>query len=263
MTITKNLTHKLFITTLILTITNSHQLHAMDSTSLYELRRTGPETVKTNDEITLNADFQAYKLFSSLNNDHEWYLPAELVRIIATNASKLIDKECYEKHNGKKHLDDPYYLLKFIENKQDIMTHISIATIIKRMLRHSGKSVDEIKDSAERTAFHRVSDYEKSIMNNIDLIKILYLIVESEAWNIIWIKEFRGNTVLHSTLINLSESPIKFWVTFVKELLSAAPSSQEAWNLIITPNNRGTTPLKLAMSHSNTDIVQLLESYRP
>ncbi|HJZ23437.1 MAG TPA: hypothetical protein VJ201_03200, partial [Candidatus Babeliales bacterium] len=160
MTITKNLMHKLLITAFIMIImTDSHQLNAME-----------PEKVNVSYEPPMDADFQAYKLLSTLEDNPEYYLPAELVGIIATNVSKLIDKECYEKYDGKCFYIS-CHLVNFIEKKQHTMSHVSIVTIVKRWLRHSNKLID-------KTIFCYIARYKISA----ECLKIVKLITGNGSW---------------------------------------------------------------------------------
>jgi hypothetical protein len=248
MTIAKKLQHKLFITTLIMLITtNSHQLHAM-----------GSEVIKANDETTINKDFQMYKLFSSLNNDDQWYLPAELVQIITINVSKLIDKKCYEELSSYSFL-----LFNFIKDKQHTsMRLISIANNIKRYLRHDGKSLDKIIcPYTKKTVFHELADINTYIPSRynglhtrIEWIKIFCLVAGSKAWDIICIKDRNDNTPLHFYYDS--------W-QMIDVLLSIAPNCQEAWNLITTPNKNGDTALDEARKKGWRSTANFLESYRP
>jgi hypothetical protein len=254
MVITKKLIPTLFIATLImLTITGSRQLNAMNPTSLCELRRTGPETVKTNDEILLDADFQAYKLLS-LNNNPEYFLPTELIQIIATNVSKIIDKYCYEKYGT--YLNHPTFLLKFIQDRCDkSICHISTANIIKRCLRYTNKSLGEIKDGEDRTVF--ICAIDRKAHNNIyiELIKTLKLVAGNEAWGLICMQDISKFTILTWA------APLDFSV--VNELLSSAPNFQAVWDLIMTPDTYGNTAFGWARDSKNTGLIQLFESYRP
>lgn len=246
MTITKKLIPILFITTfIILTITNSQQLCAME-----------PETVKTSDETTMDKDFQAYKLLSLIDNDHQCYLLPELVQIIATNMSKLIDKDCYEEYGVC--LKDTTSLLNFIKDRCDkSISHISTETIIKHCLRHSCKSLNEIKDDWDLTVFHLIHKLEGSDNSRmLYWIKTFKLIAGSEAWNIICMKSIDDYTALH-TCTNQSTKDS----SIIKELLLAAPNAQAAWNLILATNGRGDTALDSAKKKKN--ITQLFESYRP
>lgn len=243
MTITKNLTHKLFIT-LMLIISNSSQLHGMEL-----------EIVKTSDEITMDKDFQTYKLWSTLNNNHQCYLPTELVQTIATNVSKLIDKECYKKYEI--FFSDTGWFLIFIEHNTESISHTLMMHVIKRCLRHSGKSLDEITNSDRATIFHLIPcSSTLSIDARLDWIKIFKDIAESEkAWNMIYMKDAFSFTAL---MWSLGSHP-----SIIQELLSTAPNSQEAWNLIMTTDKTGRTTLDRARQNSKLDVVQLLESYRP
>ena len=244
MTITKNFTHNLFIATLImLTMTNSHQLHAM-----------ALETIGTCDEIVMDADFQIYKLLSLIDQDHHSYLLPELIQTIATKVSKLIDKECYEKYG--KCLKDSTKLLRFIEHKicNQSMSHISITTIIKRMLRHSDKSLSNIKSYKTGTVFHDALSIGVTSSNlRGQWIQILKLIAGSEAWNMIRTKNDLSHTALYHAVIG-------YYPT--NELLSAAPNRQEAWNLILDHDECGNTILAHAFALKHPDI-EFLESYRP
>lgn len=243
MIIIKNVMHKLFITTLILTITNSYQVHAMEI-----------QAVKTSDEISVDADFQVYKLLSLIDNDHQCYLLPELVQIIATNVSKLIDKECYEECGTC--LNDPGVLLNFIQNKYDkSICHISTANIIKRCLRYSNKSLNEIKYADDSSIFICAITREVDNNTHIEVIKTLKLVAGKEAWNLICMQDSQKLTVIPWAV--LLDSSV------VNELFSAAPNSQAVWNLIMTPNIYGDTGLDWVKNSKNTDLNKLLESYRP
>ena len=246
MIITKNLTRTLFIATFImLTITNYHQLHAMK-----------PEKIKTCEEILLDADFQAYKLFSTLNNDDLWYLPYELIKIITANMFKFIDKECYE--NYGKHLTIPDALFMFIVDKQRFMSDISVANAIKRCLRCSGKSLDNIKNSDDSTIFHVIIESFEGSNYRVQWTKIALLIAEKTAWNIICMKNKNGrNAILEAVTLRQNDS------LFISELLSAAPNSQDAWKAINTREYSGVNALDKAKAYGSLENVQLLESYRP
>ena len=251
MIITKNLVNKLFIAAFIMiTLIGSHQLNAME-----------PQLVKASEKISLDADFQAYLVLSTLNNDHQCYLFPELVQIIATNVSKLIDKDCYEEHGGK-YLNHPNSLLSFIENRcNESMSHTHIANIIKRCLNHSGTSLGEIKNCNGETAFHRIA-YESlninprrnNVLARVEWVKILCLVAENEAWNIICMK----NCMDYTPLLYSCDS-----ADILNALLSTAPDYQEAWNLILTPCKCGDTVLDRAKLFHSTKSTELLESYRP
>lgn len=244
MPITKNLMRKLFTTTLImLTIINSHAM---------ELER-----IKTSDEILLDADFQAYKLLSLTNENHQCHLPIELVQVIATNVSKLIDKKCYEELASYSFL-----LFDFIKDKQHAsMSLVPIANNITRYLRHDGKSLDKIKFAGKQTVFHvlaNVNTYIPSRSNGphtqIEWIKIFCLVARKKAWDIICMKDYNDNTPLHFYYDS--------W-QMVDTLLSVAPSLQEAWNLIMTTNKNGDTALNEARKKGWRSTVNFLESYYP
>jgi hypothetical protein len=243
MTIIKNLTHKLFITTLMITITGSYQLHAME-----------PEIDKDYYETTMNKDFQVHKLWLTLNNDHEWYLPVELVQTIATNVSKFIDKECYKKY--EMFFREAGLLVIFIEHNNESISHTSMVHVVKRCLRHSDKSLGEIMGDDKNTIFHLIPCWSMlSIDARLDWIKTFKRIAGSEAWNMICMKDTFSFTALQWSLGSHS--------SIIKELLSTAPNAQEAWNLIMTTDKTGRTTLDRAKPEGRVDVIQLLESYRP
>ncbi|HJZ23436.1 MAG TPA: hypothetical protein VJ201_03195 [Candidatus Babeliales bacterium] len=244
MIITKSLVNKLFIAAFIMiTLIGSHQLNAME-----------PQLVKASEKISLDADFQAYLVLSTLNNDHQCYLFPELVQIIATNVSKLIDKDCYEEHGGK-YLNHPNSLLCFIENSYKDMSHTHAANILKRCLNHSGKSLGEIKDKYDTTVFHQIAYPRRNkVLVHVEWIKILCLVAGNETWNIICMKNYMDYTPL---LYASSSADI------LNALLSTAPDYQEAWNLILTPCKCGDTVLDRAKLFHSTKSTELLESYRP
>lgn len=244
MIITKILS-RLFIASLITaTITNSPQLHTMES-----------ETIETNDEIALDADLQAYKLLSTLKNDSQYYLPIELVQTIAMKISKLIDKDCFEKN--KTCTWEPAELFAFINTKQKVINHISVANTIKRCFKHVGKSLSEIQSNDGETIFHYIINlFGISDDDRIQCTQIALLIAEEKTWNIICMKNNNDqNAILYATQLKN--------VSLIRELLSAAPSLQEAWKIISTPNKWGINAIKRATYFASPEIVQLLESYRP
>jgi len=240
MTITKNLTQKLFIAAFIMaTMTDSHQLNAMEKKSVNTINE---------------ADFQAYLLLSAIDNNHQCYLPSDLVQLIATNIFELIDKECYEKY--KEYLNHPNSLLEFIENKRnESMSHRSIAIMLKRYLNYSGTSLGKIKNWDGQTVFHRIA-YEPARFNipKVECVKILCLVVENEAWDVICMKDDYNNTPLHCNWDSIQ---------IINALLSAAPNPQKAWNLIITPNKNGYTVLVKTIEKGYFNTAKLLESYLP
>lgn len=244
MTITKILIRKLFITALfMLNVINSNQLHAMN-----------PKIDKNNYETVMDKDFQVYKLLSSLNNNHEWYLPTELVQTIATNTSKLIDKKCYKKYEI--FFSDTEWFLIFIQHNTESISHTPMMHIIKRCLRHSGKSLGEITNSSRQTIFHLIPCWSLSIDARLNWIKAFKDITGNEkAWNMICIQDTCSFTPL---TWSLGSHP-----SIIQELLSTAPNIQETWNLIMTPDKTGRTTLDRARQNSKSDVVQLLESYNP
>ncbi len=251
MTITKKLTPKLFLTAFIMIImTGIHQLNAMERKS-----------ATTSDKVSLEADFQAYLVLSILKIDHPCYLPPELVQIIAINTSKVIDKECHEKYGDC--LSNPESLVSFIEERcNKSMNHISTANIVKRCLRHSGTSLDKIKDSYGHTVFHQITFQDLHFVDNIlarvEWIKILCLVAGSEAWNLICMKNYDyKETPLHCNCELFSYTEI------IKELFSAAPNAQAVWDLIIAPDKYNATPLNIATRNNHPKTIKLLESYRP
>jgi len=243
MTITKNLTPTLFIIALIMiTMTSSYQLHAMESKEEIII------------DPTMEVEFQMYKLLSLIDNDHQCYLLPELTRVIATNVSKLIDKESYERHGTC--LEDSTKLLRFIERKicNQSMSHIFITTIIKRMLRHSDKSLSDIKSYNKGTVFHDALSIGVTSSNlRVQWIQILKLVAGSEAWNMIRTKNDLSHTALYHAIIRSYPT---------NELLSAAPNCQEAWNLILDHDECGNTILAHAFALKHPDI-EFLESYHP
>ncbi len=251
MTITKNLTPKLFLTAFIMTtIVGSHQLNTMEQKS-----------ITTNEEVSLDVDFQTYLVLSTLNDEHQCYLLPELVQIITTNVSKLIDKDYYEKYEGQ-YLNHPNSLLCFIENRcSNSMSHMCIANLIKRCLNHISTSLGKIKNQDDTTVFHQIA-YESIYINpkrnkvfaQVEWIKILCLVAGNEAWDIICMKDNIGCTSLRFN----HRSP-----HIINALLSTAPSSQAAWNLIITPDIDDETIFDFVQWKNYTEIIELLESYRP
>lgn len=202
------------------------------------------------------ADFQAYMLLSTLKDNPECFLLPELVQLIAIKVSQLIDKNCYEKHDGERILHNSGLLFGFIRNRcATAMSYISTANIIKRCLHHSGKSLDEIKNDKEQTILHIITDKQISNYVRLNTIKLIFLIAEKDIWNIICLPRKNGSTALHEISFND--------YTSVKELLSAAPDPQSAWNLITKPNNLNITSLQIAKMRKEKDISQLLESYCP
>ena len=233
MTITKNLTSTLFI---MLTIASSHSLHSMSS-----------KKVEFVDPTTVELEFQTYKLFSSIH--------ADIAGIVAITVSKLIDKDCYEEYEDKEFLSHPISLFRFITDKQCTMDHISMANIIKRCLRHSGKSLGEIKGYDGETVFHFATGLP--VLNNNDdteLIKLLCLVTGDKAWDIICIKDTNNGTSLFPNLWSARA---------INTLLSVTPNYQEAWDLIITPNKEGLTALSFAQWAEHKETVKIFESYRP
>ncbi|HJZ23904.1 MAG TPA: hypothetical protein VJ201_05580 [Candidatus Babeliales bacterium] len=252
MTIAKNLTHTLFTAFIMITMTSSHQLNAMEQ-----------QSVKASEKISLDADFQAYLLLSTIDNNPQFYLPSELVQIITTNVSKFIDKKCYEKHGACLH--NPEALVNFIEERcSKSMSHMSIANIVKRCLRYNRKSLSEITSTNGETVFHSILVHPivfdengpdiEDILSSVKLIKIVHLIVEDKAWAIICMKDIRGCTPLHYA---------EYSTDILKTLLSTTPDHQEAWNLILTPCKRGDTVLDRAKNNHYTKSIKLLKSYRP
>ncbi len=233
----------------ITTLTNSCQHNAMEQ-----------KLVNAIDEISMEADFKAYLFLSALDNEHQCYLLPELVQIIASNVSKLIDKDCYEKHEGK-FLNDASLLLSFIENKcNESMNHTCIANIVKRCLNHKKKSLSEIKGNYGGTVFHRVMYHAycrpKSNISIpiVEWINVLCLIAGKDAWNIICMKNINNNTSFHT---NAS-------VDIIKALLPMAPNHQAAWDLIITPEDAtGESILQCAERNSYVELSELLELYCP
>ncbi|HJZ23435.1 MAG TPA: hypothetical protein VJ201_03190 [Candidatus Babeliales bacterium] len=248
MIITKNLMHKLFITALIMiTTTSSHQLNAMKKKS-----------VKISNQI-LGAEFQSYKLLSTLNNPPFYLLP-ELVQIIATKVSKLIDKEYYEKHGAC--LNNLRSLVCFIKHEPCycLRNYISTINILKRCLRHSSKSLGEIKSPDEKTAFHQISfqccDVYTNFIFRAKWIYLLRFVAGREAWNVICMKDIYKRTPLHY-----------FGPYFDKyelaALLSAAPNRQKAWDLILTPDINGNTILAMTDKYIHIRPMLELKKYNP
>ncbi|HJZ23905.1 MAG TPA: hypothetical protein VJ201_05585 [Candidatus Babeliales bacterium] len=250
MMITKNLMHKLFIAAFIMiTLIGSHQLNAMEQ-----------QSVKASEKISLDADFQAYLLLSAIDNNHQYYLFPELVQIIAASISKFIDKECYEKYGAC--LKEPFSLLRFIDNRyNNTMSNISIANIVKRCLKYSGKSLSEIKFPGERTVFHQIAfqsnhEHFNTFAPVALCINILRFVAGSETWDVICIQDIYKRTPLHyfGPYFNKYE---------LAALLSAAPNRQKAWDLILTPDIDGNTILAMAKKYAPRKAVQRLKKYRP
>jgi hypothetical protein len=253
MTITKNLM-RLFIASFITATITTLQLHAM------EMEFIDPAAMKT--------EFQTYKLLSMIDNP-DYYLLPELVQIIATNVSKLIDKYCYAEYEAylTKHgcihiydpINDPKTLLDFIKVKVDNkINHIFIANTVKRCLRYSGKSLGEIKYHDNSTIFHDIMTFfpKETDDDRLQFIKTLLLVAEKEAWNIICTKNNGDYDAILQTI------PLKDHL-LLNELLSVAPSHQEAWRVISTPNKGGITVIDRARNYVAPQTINLLESYRP
>ncbi len=247
MPIAKRLTHKLSIVAFIMLIINSHQLNAMEQKSVRNINK-----------VSMEADFQAYLFLSAIDNEHHCYLFPELVQIIATDVFNLINKEYYEKYNGKQ-LHNPFSLLKFIENKcNEFISDISIANIMKRCLNHSGKLLREIKFYNGTTVFHQIPcesfgiNIKRRDLARIEWVEILCLVAGNDAWNIICMQDDIKRTALHAN--HYSE-----YILYT--LLSFAPRYRAAWKLIITPDKHGKTVLDYVCD--NGDTLSLLETYRP
>lgn len=182
------------------------------------------------------SDFQIYQLLSCVTNENlELYLPNEVTCIIASTACQLTKKlhaECYKKYG--KCLSNPGLVLGFVEESLNkSMSQATIVAILKACLSHSGKSLDQIQYYEDRTVLHCLS-YIKNPLR-LDALKILLLVAGDKAWDLIIMQDYIGCTALH--LHTFSS------VTLTNELLSAAPSLEELWELICTETETGDTVL--------------------
>ncbi len=240
--------HLFFVLFAIATVT-AHQLNAMDWQKYCT-----PVHIPPSQPAVLASDFQIYQFLSAVMHNPDSYLPAEVTHIIVSNAYKITEKlraECYQKYGEC--LCSPDSILNFIKgglNKS--IHHMTIVDILKICLSYSNKSLNKIKNTYGHTVFQYFNFSNHTYQQfRQDYVKIICLVAEDQAWNLITERDDNGNTALHYCL-----------EPFISELLNTAPSHQEAWRLINTRNNDGQTALSLAKQYGRK-VIENLESYRP
>lgn len=268
----------LFLVLFAIATVTSYQLNAMESDK-YEIPWNF--TIKLNAmeskammamlEGSAASDVQVYQLLSFVEeSNNEFYLPKELIQIIAINAHKITEQLCMwcYKRDGSC-VEYPINSLNLIRRGlYQSVSHTMIANTLKTCLSYCGKSLSEVQDSNGSTVLHRLFCIEDTY--HLNCVKIICLVMREQIWDLIKVRS--DNNSGFASVDTVLHYPDRVSAVIINELLKTAPSPEEAWKLINEKNDIGETPLSLAAQSTpcsldtkqqKKEIIKIFESYRP